>query len=199
MSRNNESKPGKKWLEEGYKQFAFHGPEQLSINNISKEVGASRASFYYHFGDMDVFKEELLQMHWRICEDFHRDAQLKCRKLIPDLYNELAKHPIPLQFHLHLFHNRHIPDFNYLFIRTFESGAKSFALKLFKSYFDLKLSEAEIYNLWLTLGEAWYSRLDPNDLSAKTLCRHGEEIMRTVRNFINSELFETINSTDSNP
>lgn len=28
-----------KWLEEGYKQFAEFGPDNLSISNISKTIG----------------------------------------------------------------------------------------------------------------------------------------------------------------
>jgi len=39
------------WIEKGYEQFALYGPNHLSINQLSKEVGFSRASFYHHFGD----------------------------------------------------------------------------------------------------------------------------------------------------
>ena len=59
-----------KWLEEGYKQFAASGPDKLSINKISKAIGSSRASFYHHFGDTEVFIDELLTMHWNIAVDF---------------------------------------------------------------------------------------------------------------------------------
>ena len=41
------------WLDKGYEHFALYGPENLSINKISKEVGFSRASFYHHFGNIE--------------------------------------------------------------------------------------------------------------------------------------------------
>jgi len=55
-----------KWIEKGYEHFALFGPENLSINKLSKEMGVSRASFYHYFGDMDIFIEKLLDMHWHI-------------------------------------------------------------------------------------------------------------------------------------
>jgi AcrR family transcriptional regulator len=183
-----------KWLEEGYRQFADYGPDKLSINQISKEIGSSRASFYHYFGDIDVFIDELLSMHWKIIEAFHEVAKKRCTKLVPDLYNELARHPESLRFNLQLFHNRHIPDYNYIFIRTYETGAKAFALKLFKAHFKLKLDDHEAYKLWLTLGEAWYSRLDPNDLSHESIRKHGEDILKTVRQFMTSELYKRLNA-----
>jgi len=49
-----------KWLEEGYEEFAQDGPENLSINQIAKKIGASRSSFYHHFAEIDLFIDELL-------------------------------------------------------------------------------------------------------------------------------------------
>jgi AcrR family transcriptional regulator len=37
------------WIEKGYEHFAEYGPENISINAISKEIGSPRASFYHHF------------------------------------------------------------------------------------------------------------------------------------------------------
>ena len=74
------------WIEKGYEHFALFGPENLSINKISKEIGSSRASFYHHFGDIDVFIEELLDMHWQVNQQFFSAGASKCKKLFPDLY-----------------------------------------------------------------------------------------------------------------
>ena len=49
-----------KWLEEGYEEFAQDGPENLSINQIAKKIGASRSSFYHHFAEIDLFIDERL-------------------------------------------------------------------------------------------------------------------------------------------
>lgn len=180
------------WLECGYRQFAELGPEQLSINQISKEIGASRASFYHHFGETDFFIQELLSRHWQICKEFDEAGRQNCRKLVPDLYLEMAKHPVPLRFHIQLFHHRNNPAFNFLFINSYESSARAFALQLFADHFKLRNTDEKLFNLWLTLGEAWYSRLDPEDLSAYTLQTHGEAVLETLAVFIESQLFITL-------
>lgn len=61
MSIPNSTK--QTWIKMGYEHFAFYGPQNLSINKISKEIGSPRASFYHYFGDIDIFTEELLNMH----------------------------------------------------------------------------------------------------------------------------------------
>lgn len=181
-----------KWLNEGYRQFAEFGPDNFSINQISKEIGASRASFYHHFGDSEVFTDELLALHWEICTKFNQDAVVRCQELVPDLYNELAKHPLALKFNIQLFHHRNVPGFNYIFSRSFRSSAEAFALRLFAKHLDFKVRKGELLNLWITLGEAWYSRLDPDDLTPEALINHAEDIMQSFTRFIQSELYQNL-------
>lgn len=180
------------WLEQGYVDFAKQGPENLSISQIGKEVGASRSSFYHHFGDMDLFVDELLARHWRLCQVFNREGKAHCQNLMPDLYQLLARFDLPLQFSRQLFHHRHIPRCNYVFLRTYESSAKAFILELFRAHMDLHLPQNDLYHLFLTLGEAWYSRLDPNDLSAETLGHHAADILQDLANFMGSGVYSTL-------
>jgi len=182
----------KKWLETGYRHFAEYGPEKLSINKLSKELNSSRASFYHYFGDIDVFIDELLAMHWEIALDFDRQGKAECKQLFPDLYNILAEHPVPLKFSIQLFRHRNTPAYNFLFIKTYESSAMSFLLRLFSKEYKLEQPECELLKLWLTVGETWYSRLVMEDLSAKTLQRNAEEILNTVVSFARSHLYEQL-------
>jgi hypothetical protein len=57
---------------------------------------------------------------------------------------------------------------------------------------DLHLPQKDLYHLFLTLGEAWYSRLDPNDLSAETLAHHGADILQDLANFMGSGVYSTL-------
>lgn len=181
-----------RWLEEGYRQFAESGPENLSINMLSKNVGSSRASFYHYFGDMEVFIDELLTLHLKIANAFDQSGLMRCERLFPDMYDLLAENPVPLQFSLQLFRHRVIPSYNYLFIKTYQASANIFVLKLFAEHLGLNHTQKDIYTLWLTLGEAWYSRLDPQDLSAGTLQRHAREILQSISAFIRSGLYSRI-------
>jgi hypothetical protein len=189
MLNSNTKTAKEKWLHEGYRQFALYGPDNLSIKKISEEIGSSRASFYHYFGDIDVFTEELLTLHWGIVAEFDQKGKSTCKQLFPDLYNLLAENAIPLQFSMQLFHNRSNPSFNYLLMKTYEASAKAFLLKLFVKQYDLKKNKSEVYDLWVTVGEAWYSRLTKDDLSASTLQKHAEEIMDSVIKFAGSRLY----------
>lgn len=177
------------WIEKGYEHFALFGPENLSINKISKEIGSSRASFYHFFGDMDVFIEELLDIHWQMCQDFNSVGIESCKRLFPDLYNLIEKYPIALQFNRHLFLNRHIPAFNYMFNKVYSTHSHYFTLTLFSEQFGLLQSKEIIGDLWVTVGESWYSRLDPNNLSAVKMQQLSEEIMNSVLKFMTSGLY----------
>ena len=180
------------WIEKGYEQFALCGPECLSINKLSKSIGFSRASFYHHFGDIDVFIEELLELHWQIVEQFNVLGKENCTNLFPELYDALEQNALVLKFNLQLFHHRSYPAYSYLFLKTYRACSESFALDLFRKQFELTQSENEVYLLWLTLGEAWYSRITPDDLTSETLQRHSKEILDTFFLFKGSSLFTKV-------
>jgi len=182
------------WLETGYRHFAELGPDQLSINRLSKELGASRASFYNYFGDLNVFIDELLTMHWGIAVNFSNEGRFSCTQLFPDLYQILAKYPIPLQFSIQLFKHRNIPAYNFIFIKSYEHSAKAFLLRLFTEEYDLRKPKSELLKLWITVGEAWYSRLNPEDLTSETLQNHAKEILDVVIEFSYSRLYSNIRS-----
>jgi hypothetical protein len=131
-------------------------------------------------------------MHLKIAHEFDRSGMARCERLFPDVYNLLAENPVPLKFSTQLFRHRNIPSYNYLFNKTFKASANIFILKLFAGHLGLKHTQKDIYTLWLTLGEAWYSRLDLQDLSAATLQRHAKEILDSISAFIRSGLYSRI-------
>lgn len=159
---------------------------------MGKEIGASRSSFYHHFGEIDLFVDELLALHWKLCQAFNKEGKASCKNLIPDLYELLSRFSLPLQFSRQLFHHRHIPRFNYVFLKTYEASAKAFILDLFRAHMGLHLPQKDLDQLFLTLGEAWYSRLDPNDLSAETLMHNAADILQDLANFIGSPVYSTL-------
>jgi hypothetical protein len=188
-------KSKQKWIEKGYEHFALYGPKNLSINKLSKKIGSARASFYHHFGDIEIFIEELLDMHWQINQQFCSIGARECKKYFPDLYLLLEQYPIPLKFSKQLFLNRNNPSFNYFFMKTYNASARAFILKLFSEQFGLHNNYEDTYNLWLTVGESWYSRLDPNNLSAVKMQQLAEEIMNSVLRFISSDLYSKMQGT----
>ena len=196
ISKTNISK--QKWIEKGYEHFALYGPDNLSINKLSKEIGSSRASFYHHFGDIDIFINELLDTHWQINQQFCSVGALECKKYLPDVYLLLEQYPIPLQFSKQLFLHRNNPIYNLLFIKTYDAAAQTFILNLFSKQFDLHYNDEDTYNLWLTVGESWYSRLDTNDLSAANMEQLAKEVINSVLKFISSDLYSKMREVPFN-
>ena len=192
MSKTKELK--QKWIEKGYEHFALFGPNNLSVNKLSKEVGFARASFYHHFGDIDIFIEELLDLHWEICQQYISIGKEECKVLYPDLYILLSQNIVPLKFNIQLFINRNVPAYNYLFIKSYNEAAKIFILKLFSTQFDFKNDE-DLFDLWITVGESWYSRLDMNDLSAERIEQLSKDVMNSVLKFMSSNLYSKIQDT----
>jgi len=182
-----------KWLDKGYEHFALYGPDKLSINRISKELGSTRASFYHYFGDLRFFIEELLEMHWEIAVEYARKSAHVCKNLFPDMYLILEQYPVPLQFSRQLFFNRSHPAYNLLFIKTYKLSADAFALDLFLKHIHLDLNKEDAYNLWLLMGESWYSRIDIHKLTAQHMQETARDVLKSVLNLIRSELYSKIN------
>jgi len=186
------------WIEKGYEHFALYGPGNLSINKLSKEIGSVRASFYHHFGDIEIFIEKLLDMHWQISQQFCSAGALECKKFFPDLYLLLEQYPITLKFSIQLFLNRNNPAYNYLFMKAYNASARAFILKLISEQFGLHHNDEDIYNLWLTVGESWYSRLNPDNLSAVKMQQLAEEIINPVLKFMSSDLYSKLQKSSAN-
>lgn len=51
------------WLRHGLKVLAREGVEGLKADRLAKSLNISRGSFYWHFANIDAFREEVLD-HW---------------------------------------------------------------------------------------------------------------------------------------
>src|SRR5437764_2647274 len=54
----------KDWLDQGLKTLAQHGFTALKAEPLSKAMGVSRGSFYWHFADIGAFHAAILA-RWR--------------------------------------------------------------------------------------------------------------------------------------
>ena len=113
-----------KWLKKAYKHFAEYGPENLSILKISKEIGLPRTSFYYYFADKEDLIEQLLLMHYRTNDLYVAAFKEHCKVLIPDIHYLLEQFQTGIKFHRQLFVNRHIPNYNMVYMRVNDTTNK---------------------------------------------------------------------------
>ncbi len=182
-----------KWLEKGYEEFANYGPDKISINKISKEIDSSRASFYHHFGDLDCFIDEILDCFWSNFEIFGNEGNEYCKVLIPDMYVFLANNNLILRFCRQLFLNRNSPNYGYVFSKVLHTASKGFMLKLFVDKCNLDIDDENAFQLWLTVSESWFSRIDSNNLSSDALIKITEDILESIDVLTNTTLYNHIN------
>ncbi|BAX93338.1 TetR/AcrR family transcriptional regulator [Mycobacterium shigaense] len=49
------------WLQAGYTVLAEQGGRALKVENLCRQIGATRGSFYWHFQDMDSYRAALVE------------------------------------------------------------------------------------------------------------------------------------------
>ena len=168
------------WIEKGYEHFGLYGPDRLSIKLIAEEHDIARTSFNYYFLNKEEFCDELIEKHYDLVNQYCDAGELYCKKYVPDLHMLILTFPIGLKFMKQLFNHRHIVKYNEVFMKTNQMGDQQFALRLFIDYYKLPLAVKEAALLHGSLTDAWYSRLDINDLTLEKLISSTEEIMQTI-------------------
>ena len=151
------------YLEKTYKEFAENG-----IKGITQFVGKNDS--------LENIKHQVIELHI--------DKTQVVNSLIEngtynDLFDLLSGHPDQIKFCRQLFIHRENLEMNLAFLhgrRTF----KPIIFSLLKNQFKLP-EDIEYFNsMWMTIVEAWYSKLDVNNLTAKHMKDISEEIAETV-------------------
>jgi len=173
------------WLEKGYELFALYGPHALTINKIAKEINQTRTSFYYYFNDLEDFCNELIRIHINLYEEYINRGKRKCKKYRPDLFQVISEFPLGLKFHRQLFNHRSNPLYNFTYMSCNENSAETFVIELFKKYYKLDTDKSTLKLIHESLLDAWFSRLDVNNLSADNIMKISDDIMESILNLIN--------------
>lgn len=184
-------KTKQKWLDLAYKHFAAYGPEKLSLKRISEEIDVPRTTFYHYFADKEDLVQELLGIFMDQAEMFVEEGHNTCKQLIPDLHILLHKYASGLKFCRQLFLNRYNPVFNMVYMNV-NKKSNEFIIPLFIEYYNFNIPYQTAEQLWDSLTDTWYSRLNPDDLSPSTMSQLTEEIMHTILQFVNSKVFAHI-------
>jgi len=79
------------WIEAGYAVFALQGPDALKVEQLARQVGISKSSFYHHFADVPVFLERLLAHHLLRADALAAKAR-GCGSFDPDFIQLLVAH-----------------------------------------------------------------------------------------------------------
>lgn len=177
-----------KWLQKAYEHFAEYGPEALRIQKIASELDVPRTTFYHHFADMEDLVTQLLERYIIQVDKMIKNHKDEMKQLIPDLYELMSENPLNLKFGRQLFLNRSNPVYNMVFIKSREKTNRVL-VPLFIEYYQLNIPLRLAEDVWNSMAESWYSRLQPDDLDAGTLQKLAEEIMESILAFARTKLF----------
>lgn len=172
------------WIHGAYLLVAEKGLGSLNVEVLARRLNRSKSSFYHYFGDLDNFKDQLLDYHIQRSTEFAEDIHA-CEKLKPDVLNVFLQRKEDIFFHRHLRFNRDIPAFKACYEKaysTVEQGildqwitflmlngqpffAKAF-LTLISENFLLRITPTQYNYEWLEnyLEEARYllQQVNPN-------------------------------------
>ena len=131
--------------------------------------------------DYDQLLHQLLELHFDGIGIFCLACDEHCQSY-PDLHPLLTKFTTGLKFHKQLFLNRTEAFYNLAFLKEI-SAVKHKIVPLFSEYYELEYDPQGIDVIWTTLVDAWFSRLDVNDLTAKPMQELTDEIMEIILRF----------------
>lgn len=89
------------WIIEGYRKFSELGDKGLKVEQLAKEVGISKSSFYHHFADLEIFIDTLLQHHVKQAASIAQKEK-KADTVNPQLIDILLEHKIDILFNRQL-------------------------------------------------------------------------------------------------
>jgi len=125
----------KEWVEKSYALVAESGFENLNLNSISRLVGKSKSSFYHYFGDLELFKMELLDYHVKQMNNFSAKIS-ECENIYPSLINVFLEHQLDIFFHKQLRIHRKEPTYKKHIEKIFQVYENA-VLEQWNNYFGL--------------------------------------------------------------
>lgn len=169
------------WIIKGYGAFAFEGEKGLKIEQLAKEVGISKSSFYHHFADLDVFIEKLLIHHLNMSVNI-AEKERKAEKISPDLINILIEHKTDLLFNRQLRINSNKSNFKDTLIKSNKIIGTDF-IKLWLTDTKLKLTSQQAEGIFELAMENFFLQINQDNINKEWLSAYFDNLNRITRNF----------------
>jgi len=79
------------WIKAAYQRFATHREAGLTVEAIARDLGKNKSSFYHYFGELQVLKADMLQLHLDVSKEAGEKMKV-AEQLDPDLLNIIIDH-----------------------------------------------------------------------------------------------------------
>ncbi|MEL6867115.1 MAG: TetR/AcrR family transcriptional regulator [Bacteroidota bacterium] len=123
------------WIEKGYGLVAEKGLENLTVNSICRAMAKSKSSFYHYFGEIELFRDELMAYHVARAHDFALKVK-SCENIDPDLISVFMDYQTDVFFYKQLCIYRKPSTFEKYKQKVFELYEHA-ALDKWADYFEL--------------------------------------------------------------
>jgi len=169
------------WMIKGYETFALFGEKGLIIEQLAKDVGISKSSFYHHFADLDIFVERLLQHHLDIARIIAEKEKL-AKTINPELINILIEHKIDLLFNRQLRINSNQSNYKDTLMKSNIIIGKDF-INLWLSDSKLNIQQQQAEGLFELALENFFLQINSENLNKAWLENYFENLKRITRSF----------------
>lgn len=181
MSTRNELP----WIETGYELFALHGPEALKVEQIARQVGISKSSFYHHFADMPVFIERLLEHHAFRAEMMEKKAK-HLENFSPGYLHLLVEHRSDVLFQKQLRIHRENIRFQYCYQRAHDLVVGA-VMGLWAEEIGIPGQLTTARSLLTVIADVFYQRLTKDNLNYEWLVEMLQETGLLVAHVVHKE------------
>lgn len=172
-----------KWINAAYEEFATKGPD-FSLKALSLKTGLPRATFYYYFDNKKILMDELLNVHQQSSNRFCEELKTSITSLIPDLYVVMYNYKEGVRFQQQLLRNQHIEQY-YTVYCSIHNSCIQILLPFIKAHFKLNCHDRDIITFYNTLTDAWYSRVNCNNLSVESMTILAISLMDNIASVLN--------------
>jgi AcrR family transcriptional regulator len=169
------------WIIKGYETFALFGEKGLKIEQLAKDVGISKSSFYHHFADLDIFMEELMQHHLKNSAVIANKEKL-AKTINPELINILLEHKTDLLFNRQLRINSNKSKYKDTLMKSNYIVGKDF-ISLWLTDTKLIIQQKQAEGLFELALENFYLQINSENLNKSWLENYFENLNRITRCF----------------
>lgn len=169
------------WIIRGYEIFALEGEAMLKVEQLAKDVGISKSSFYHHFVDINFFVDALLEHHLHMAS-IVAEKEMQATSINPGLIDVLVEHRIDLLFNRQL--RLHAPRRKYsdvLAASNQQLGQHVAALWLNENSLNMSKSQAEA--LFTLALDQFFLQIHPSNLNRAWLEQYFHQLNQLGKQF----------------
>ncbi|WP_420574126.1 TetR/AcrR family transcriptional regulator [Kordia sp.] len=169
------------WIQKGYEMYALNEGETLKVEQLAKNVGISKSSFYHYFADLECFIENLFNYHYHRCSILSTKEK-NCTSIYPELIDILIEHKIDLLFHRQLRIHRNNALTEIALVKSSQILG-NYAVMIWAKEINLKLTEKQLHGLFEIATDDFYMKINKDNFNSEFLTNYFKNLSAITKKF----------------